>query len=38
MFYTGNEVKHGFSLLLINRMIIFGVKNFPIEFHAELKK
>ena len=25
IFYTRNEVKHGFSLLLINRMLIYGV-------------
>ena len=37
IFYSRYEVKHGFLLLLINRMLIFGVKGFPIEFHAELK-
>ena len=28
IFYTGNEIKHGFSLLLIKRIFIFGDKRF----------
>ena len=39
IFYTRNEVKHGFSLMLsLSKECIYMVfKGFQIEFHAGLK-
>ena len=37
MFYTGEKVKNGFHSCLSTECSYLVFKDFPIEFHAELK-